>query len=155
MPNYDFKTLSPIDFEILVRDLLQEELGVRLESFKSGRDRGIDLRYCPSPDNALIIQCKHYAESSFQILLREIKKHELDKVNKLQPKRYIFVTSLGLTPDQKDELVKIHTPYIQTPGDIFGKDDLNGLLTKYPKIERHTFKLWISSVPVLEEILHE
>ena len=154
MPNYDFKTLSPIDFEILVRDLLQEELGVRLESFKSGRDRGIDLRYCPSSDNTLIIQCKHYAESSFQILLREVKKHELDKVNKLQPKRYIFVTSLGLTPDQKDELVNIHTPYIQTPGDIFGKDDLNGLLTKYPKIEQHTFKLWISSVPVLEEILH-
>ena len=104
MPNYDFKTLSPIDFEILVRDLLQEELGVRLESFKSGRDRGIDLRYCPSPDNALIIQCKHYAESSFQILLREIKKHELDKVNKLQPKRYIFVTSLGLTPTKRMSL---------------------------------------------------
>lgn len=154
MPNYDFKTLSPIDFEILVRDLLQEELGVRLECFKSGRDRGIDLRYCPSPDNTLIIQCKHYAESSFRILLREVKKHELDKVNKLQPKRYIFVTSLGLTPDQKDELVKIHTPYIQTPRDMFGKDDLNSLLTKYPNIERHTFKLWISSVPVLEEILH-
>ena len=154
MPNYDFKTLSPIDFEILVRDLLQKELGVWLESFKSGRDRGIDFRYCPSPDNTLIIQCKHYAESSFQILLREVKKHELDKVSKLQPTRYIFVTSLGLTPDQKDELVKIHTPYIQTSGDIFGKDDLNGLLTKYPEIERHTFKLWISSVPVLEEILH-
>lgn len=154
MPNYDFKTLSPIDFEILVRDLLQEELGVRLENFKSGRDRGIDLRYCPSSDKTLIIQCKHYAASSFQTLLREIKKHELDKVNKLQPNRYILATSLGLTPGQKDELVKIHTPYIQTSGDIFGKDDLNGLLTKHPKIERHTFKLWISSVPVLEEILH-
>jgi len=154
MPNYDFKTLSPIDFEILVRDLLQEELGVRLESFKAGRDRGIDLRYCSSPNNTIIIQCKHYAESSFQTLLSEIKKHELDKVNRLQPNRYILATSLGLTPGQKDELVKIHTPYIQTPGDIFGKDDLNGLLTKHPKIEQHTFKLWISSVPVLEEILH-
>lgn len=154
MPNYDFKTLSPIDFEILVRDLLQEELGVRLESFKSGRDRGIDLRYCSNPYNTLIVQCKHYAGSSFQTLLSEIKKHELDKVNKLQPNRYILATSLGLTPGQKDELVKIHTPYIQTPGDIFGKDDLNGLLTKHPKIERHTFKLWISSILVLEEILH-
>jgi hypothetical protein len=45
-------------------------------------------------------------------------------------------------------------PYIHTSGDIFGKDDLNGLLTKYPKIERYTFKLWFSGVPVLEEILH-
>ncbi len=154
MPNYDFKTLSPIDFEILVRDLLQEELGVRLENFKSGSDHGIDLRYCPSPDYTLIIQCKHYAESSFQTLLREIKKHELEKVKKLNPTRYILATSLGLTPDRKAELIKIHTPYIHTPGDIFGKDELNGLLIKFPKIERYTFKLWLSSVPVFEEILH-
>lgn len=154
MPNYDFKTLSPVDFEILTRDLLQEELGVRLESFKSGRDRGIDLRFCPSPDDTLIIQCKHYAESFYNVLLRKIKKDELEKVKKLKPKRYILATSLGLTPNQKDELIKIHAPFIQSPGDIFGKDDLNGLLAKYPKIERHTFKLWFSSVPVLEEILH-
>ena len=40
MPNYDFRSLSPIDFEIIVRDLLQEELGVTLESFKSGKDLG-------------------------------------------------------------------------------------------------------------------
>lgn len=154
MPNYDFKTLSPIDFEILVRDILQEELEVRLERFKSGRDRGIDLRYCPSANNALIIQCKHYAESSFKTLLNELKKNELEKVIKLNPKRYILATSLGLTPNQKDELIEIFIPYIHSTGDIFGKEDLNGLLVKYPKIERNTFKLWFSSVPVLEEILH-
>ena len=34
-----------MDFEELVRDLLQVELGVRLETFASGPDRGIDLRY--------------------------------------------------------------------------------------------------------------
>ena len=150
MPSYDFKTLSPIDFEILVRDLLQEEMKVRLESFKSGRDGGIDLRYCPNVNNTLIIQCKHYAESSFKTLLRELKKDEIEKVIKLKPKRYILATSLGLTPNQKDELVKIHTPYIHSSADIFGKEDLNGLLIKYPKIERNTFKLWFSSVPVLE-----
>lgn len=154
MPNYDFKTLSPIDFEILVRDLLQEELDVRLENFKSGKDRGIDLRYSPSPDNTLIVQCKHYAESSFKTLLGEVKKHELEKVKKLKPKRYILATSLGLTPDQKGELKAVHEPYIKTTGDVFGRDDLNGILTKYPKIERYTFKLWFSSVPAFEEILH-
>src|SRR4030043_1081884 len=154
MSNYDFKALSPIDFEILVRDLLQEELKVRLESFKSGRDGGIDLRYCPNQDNPLIIQCKHYAESSFKLLLSKVKKDELEKVKQLKPKRYILATSIGLTPKQKDELVKVHMPYIHSPGDIFGKDDLNGLLTKYPKIERYTFKLWFSGVSVLEEILH-
>jgi hypothetical protein len=37
MPAYTFEQLSPDDFERLTWDLLQEELGVRLESFKSGR----------------------------------------------------------------------------------------------------------------------
>ena len=27
-------------------------------------------------------------------------------------------------------------------------------MTKFPKIERYTFKLWLSSVPVFEQILH-
>jgi len=40
MPDYTFHTLSPIDFENIVRDLLQAELSVRLESFKAGRVKG-------------------------------------------------------------------------------------------------------------------
>lgn len=154
MPDYDFKTLSPVDFEILVRDLLQEEIGVRLENFKSGHDKGIDLRYCPSTDSSLIVQCKHYADSSFSNLQSNIKKYEIEKVKKLNPARYILATSLGLTPDNKDLLIEICTPYIKSPGEIFGKNDLNGLLSKFPKIERHTFKLWLSSISVFEEILH-
>jgi len=45
MPDYDFKSLSPYDFQNLVRDLLQKELDVTLECFTMGRDNGIDLRY--------------------------------------------------------------------------------------------------------------
>jgi hypothetical protein len=40
---YDFRTLSPLDFEELVRDLLQAELGIMFESFKPGKDQGIDF----------------------------------------------------------------------------------------------------------------
>lgn len=29
---YDFRTLSPIDFDLLVRDLLHAELGITMES---------------------------------------------------------------------------------------------------------------------------
>jgi len=154
LPNYDFRTLSPIDFEILVRDLLQEELGIRLENFKSGSDSGIDLRYCPNKDSTLIVQCKHYAESSFAQLRRVIKAEELEKVKELNPERYIVATSLGLTPNNKDEIIEICDSYIKGTADILGRDDLNGLLSKYPKIERHTFKLWLSSMAVFEEILH-
>ncbi len=46
MPGYDFKTLSPIDFELLSRDLLQEELQITLQSFTCGRDTAL----FPSPE---------------------------------------------------------------------------------------------------------
>lgn len=39
MAEYDFRSLSPHDFELLCRDLLQKVLRVRLESFSTGRDR--------------------------------------------------------------------------------------------------------------------
>ena len=45
MPEYDLRQPSPHDFEVLTRDLLQAEWGVALESFKTGRDVGVDLRY--------------------------------------------------------------------------------------------------------------
>jgi hypothetical protein len=46
MTNYDFTAcLSSLDFELLSKDLLEAELGIRLENFREGRDKGIDLRY--------------------------------------------------------------------------------------------------------------
>lgn len=80
MPNYDFKSLSPVDFEVLVRDLLQEELNVRLESFRSGRDLGIDFRYSLDAGGEIIVQCKHYADSTFAKLLSDLRKRELPKI---------------------------------------------------------------------------
>jgi len=68
MPQYDFRSLSPIDFEILARDLLQKQLKLTLESFKAGRDSGIDFRYARAKGD-LIVQCKHYAESTYATLL--------------------------------------------------------------------------------------
>lgn len=49
MPEYDFHQLSPHDLEVLTRDLLQANWGVDIESFKAGRDGGIDLRYAVGP----------------------------------------------------------------------------------------------------------
>ena len=42
--NYDFQNLSFDDFERLCADLMQVRIGVPLESFRVGRDGGIDLR---------------------------------------------------------------------------------------------------------------
>jgi hypothetical protein len=72
MPQYDFHQLSPYDLEILARDLLQAHWGGTLESFKSGRDKGIDLRYALG-SNRTIVQVKHYLRTGLKGLLRDLK----------------------------------------------------------------------------------
>ncbi len=154
MPRYDFKSLSSQDFEELVRDLLQAEWNVALEAFKTGRDSGIDLRYAPSDDGATIIQCKHYASLGFNKLLANLRDNERPKVERLNPKRYIVVTSVGLTPANKDEVVNALAPFVLNAHDVLGADDLEGLLSRHPGVERVNFKLWLTSTGVLERVLH-
>lgn len=154
MSNYDFKALSDYDFEILVRDLLQNEISVRLENFTAGRDQGIDLRYSCGTDRSIIVQCKHYAESGYRKLLRHLSSEELPKVKRLNPQRYIVATSVGLTPSNKDALLEVLRPYCSMPGDILGREDLNNLLTKFPSVEKQNYKLWLTSTALMERILH-
>ena len=44
MPDYDFGTLSPADFERMACDLLNADLGLHLHSYPEGRDQGIDRK---------------------------------------------------------------------------------------------------------------
>ena len=76
---YNFESLSPKDFEELTRDLLQKELNITLESFKNGKDQGIDLRFAKNSTNELIIQCKHYKNSTFKNLNFSLKE-EIQKI---------------------------------------------------------------------------
>ncbi len=151
MPNYDFKSLSDYEFELLVRDLLQEYLKLPLENFTRGRDKGIDLRYSRNKKNNIIVQCKHY--SSFPKLIHHLKKEEIDKVRLLNPGRYIFATSLGLTPSNKDDIANIFHPYIKNFDDILGNSALNKLLGMYSDVEENNFKLWLTSKAVLDRVL--
>src|SRR3989338_7797712 len=129
MPNYDFKTLSFIDFEDLVRDLLQEELSrelnkkITLESFRSGRDQGVDLRSSKTEKNELIIQCKHFAASPTKLLLAHLKK-EIPKIKKIEPKRYVLAVSNDLSKKDKDDILDLLKPFCLSTGDIYGKKDL-------------------------------
>jgi hypothetical protein len=152
---YTFENISPPDFEILVRDLLQAEFGITLESFKWGADKGIDLRHCWTDKDRLVVQCKRYIQTSFKTLLKRVTKEELPKVQKLNPKRYILATALPLNPDQKEKLFEALKPYCSTPADIVDCSTLNGLLAKFPNIETTHFKLWLTSIPVLEKLLHQ
>jgi len=151
MPNYDFFNLSPAEFEELSRDLLQKHLRVYLESFTQGKDKGIDLRYSSEKTGSFIVQCKRYKDLDS---LKSTLKKEVEKVKILNPQRYILTTSVGLTPANKDEIVSIINGYIKDTSDIFGKDDLNNLLGDHRDIEKRYYKLWLSSLEVLDRILH-
>ena len=45
MPDYDFKSLSPTEFEDLTQDINKKHFNLFLESFTTSKDGGIDLRY--------------------------------------------------------------------------------------------------------------
>jgi len=170
MADYDFTTcLSSLDFELLSKDLLEAELGIHLENFSEGRDKGIDLRYISirgttntvfshlpvgNSNNPakLIVQCKRY--STFANLKSDLKNKELPKIIKLEPDRYILTTSVSLSPPQTDELAAILFPFVLSTGDIYGRERLNSLLTKHQEIERRHIKLWVSSAGVLNSIIN-
>jgi hypothetical protein len=149
---HDFHTLSPLDFEELVRDLLQAQWKVRLESFGPGADRGIDARLLDGP-HKVVIQAKHMLGSGYRGLLRQLAA-EREKMAALSPSRYVLATSVPLTPARKDEVAAAMPGVPLTPPDIVGQEDLNNLLRLHPEVERQHFKLWLSSTAVLERILH-
>lgn len=152
MANYDFSSLSPVDFELMVRDLLKEEYDWNVEAFGQGPDGGIDLR-AHHAGQLVVVQCKHYAGSRFSDLMRSARD-EKKKVDGWAPWRYLFVTSQDLTRGQKDKLIEELTPWIKLPTDLICKTDLNALLDKYPKVEQRNFKLWLASVRIIERIVN-
>lgn len=115
MPDYDFSVLSSYDFEGLVRDLLQKELRVTLESFGEGVDGGVDLRCSRNPKKTLVVQCKRCVKTPYRKLFGILKNEEMPKVRKIQPKSYIFATALSLTPNQKKQIVRLFHPFIKNP----------------------------------------
>jgi hypothetical protein len=154
MANYDFSTLNDRDLEELTRDLLSKELSVNFQSFKPGPDKGVDLRYSTVNDeNEIIVQVKHYLGSGISKLKLDLKNNEIQKVVSLKPKRYIFCTSLPLSPQDKEEIKNIFNPYIQSTSDVIGKDDLNKWLDDYPEIQERHFKLWLSSIDIIKKIV--
>jgi hypothetical protein len=170
LADYDFTgCLSPLDFEVLSKDLIEAALGVQLENFGEGHDKGIDLRFAPlrgaghtifnlasftvqQKPQELIVQCKRY--SNYSDLKSVLKNKERIKIQKLNPARYILTTSVSLTPYQVDEIKTILSPFVQSTGDIFGRERLNSLLAKQPEIERRHIKLWVSSAGVLDSIIN-
>ena len=149
---YDFRMLSPIDFELLVRDLLQAEFNITMESFGPGKDGGIDFRFAVA-DHGVVVQVKHHVEGGSRSLLRTAANEDR-KVQRLAPGRYIFATSTSLTPALKGKIVQAMPSAPLSVGDVIGREDLNNFLGKHSHVLRQHFKLWLTSTDVLERILH-
>lgn len=102
----------------------------------------------------MILQAKHYRLSDVAALARVMKK-ERDAIDRLELDRYILATSRPLTPDNKAALAEIiGLSSLRSIDDIFGCEDLNGLLRKYPNIERSHVKLWLSGAGALDRVLN-
>lgn len=110
---YRLDVLNNKDFEDLTQALLEAELGISFQNFKSGKDGGIDLRYSENIENEIIVQAKHFLKSKFSDLKTALKE-EKKKIDKLsnKPKRYIITTTLALNPSETNQIVDILQPYL-------------------------------------------
>ncbi|MDR3416179.1 MAG: hypothetical protein P4L83_08335 [Nevskia sp.] len=81
-------------------------------------------------------------------------KTELEKIRRLAPKRYLLATTLPLSRADKDKIVKVLTPWVRTPSDIFGAEDFTDVLSRHPEIELRHFKLWLASSSALSAIIN-
>jgi len=150
---FDFSKLNDREFEALGASVIERILNKRVETFKAGKDGGVDGRFWIGAKEG-IIQCKHYIHTPYSTLIKKLTSEELPKVNNLDPAQYIFVTSQGLSKGNKKKIKDIFDPYIKREDDIFGKEDLNDFLLKKENqdIVEQNFKLWITSSSVLDII---
>ena len=155
MSDYDFKTLNDKEFEIFCIDILGKRDGVRYERFKPGKDGGVDGRYFMDDGGEAIVQCKHWATSPLERLVKYLEEVELPKILKLKPRRYVLVLSHSLSRTDKSRIATLLSPYIISPADVVGREDLNNLLADYPKVELQHYKLWIGSTNVLMHLLNK
>ncbi|WP_417446939.1 restriction endonuclease [Kangiella sp.] len=152
--SYDFNNINDYEFELLVADLLAAEFQCHVETYKPGKDKGVDGRFVIKKNDEAIIQCKHWSKSGLSRLLTKIQNEEREKVKKINPTRYIFVTSLPLSLANKKNICEKFSLSCLAETDIYGSDDLNTLLRKHPEVEKAHYKLWICSTAVLHSVLN-
>ena len=80
MNSYRLDYLTDKDFEVVVNELLSQLWGLRIESFKSGRDQGIDGRFYTTEGDQCIVQSKHWERSGYAKLVAHLREDEVPKV---------------------------------------------------------------------------
>jgi adenylate kinase family enzyme len=154
MSDYDFKPLNDKEFEILCADLLGEVEGRRFERFKAGKDAGVDGRFFTADGKEVVLQCKHWSNTPIKQLIRALRTSEKPKLDKIKPHRYVLAVSNPLSRADKKAIQHVLAPYVVSESDIYGKEDLNGLLSDKSHIEQRHYKLWLHSSSVLGHIFN-
>ncbi|WVV65391.1 hypothetical protein NUH87_06110 [Pseudomonas batumici] len=127
---------------------------MRFEQFKPGRDGGVDGRFFTPTGTEWILQAKHRPGTPLPQLVTHLRNSEAPKAAALNPERYILVVSHSLTRLNKQELVEALCSQASCPIDVYGREDLNDLLSRHPIVERRHFKLWITGSTVLFSLLN-
>lgn len=151
-PDYDFKDLSPYDFEALIRDLLSVHEKIAFSTYRIGPDGGIDLQ-AQEAEFLHIAQCKHTPDAT-RAKLKATAAKERDKLSMLgrQIHRYLFITSADITPATERELRKEFAGCAERV-EVHGAGWLNTLLAMHPQMERRHFKLWLKASVAIKEML--
>lgn len=147
---FNYSNLSDYDFEQLAKDVMERKLGLKLRMFGKGKDGGIDI--CDvRTGNEILIQVKHYSNSSPANLLRSLKD-EVKKVQKINPEQYYVFTSCSLTPQRVSEIQELFEGYMMTTENIVTATEINDFLEKQCNqdiLGKH-FKLWLTSTNILD-----
>lgn len=155
MAKFDYdSTLSPMDFQDLSADLIEARDGIQLERFGEGPDQGIDFRFVDSKGGLTVIQCKRLAKAAFPRLYREVSEKELAKIKKLNPQRYILVTSVSMNPARKRKLFEALNPYCVSESDIIGREQIDALLETFEDVLQKNVKLWVPSFSIFSKIIN-
>lgn len=145
----DWKCLSPKDFERLCRDLFARLLGQAVEAFATGPDGGVDLR---TDRGRTVIQCKRYT-GSLSALLRTLRE-EAQKPAVRRARHYMLATTLPLTPEAKEKIMRA-LPALRNAADIFGADDLEGMLAQHRDLRALYPALWLGDAYYLRALIRE
>jgi len=154
LTDYDFSTLNDKEFEDISLELISRDRNKTYQRFKQGKDGGIDGISFEDNNKEEIVQCKHYLKSGYSQLKSKIIKEEVDKVKKLSPSKYIFITSVPLTNANLNEIFNLFKPFIKSKNDIYYPEKLNDILKDNRDIEERYYKLWLSSTTILKRILN-
>jgi hypothetical protein len=157
MNRYNWSNIDPLTFQKLSVDVSRIAhnipQSVVIEEFKPGKDDGIDGRYYLD-GQLCIIQSKHYKDftSLKQNLIKEFES--LKNRNYFnQIKRYTLATSVPLSPQDKEKIIKIFEGVIARSDDILGRNEIESIISSNKQIELKYYQLWLLSSAILSEYI--